>query len=52
MYTLADKTPAVAAVTTAVVLPNTGVSSNVVTLAAAVLVGLATWGVFYVRANR
>lgn len=52
MYQLGDKTPIAAGITTAVVLPNTGVSSNVVTLAAAVFVGLATWGVLYVRANR
>jgi LPXTG-motif cell wall-anchored protein len=52
MYTLGDKTPIAAGVVTAVVLPNTGVSSNVVTLAAAVFVGLAVWGVMYARANR
>jgi len=45
-------TPVVAAATTAVVLPNTGVASNVVTLAIAVFVGLLTWGVTYARANR
>lgn len=53
MYVLGDVTPPVAAVTTAVVLPNTGiVTNNVVSLAAAVLVGLVTWGVVYARANR
>lgn len=53
MYVLGDVTPVAAAVTTAVVLPNTGVASNnVVTLAAAVFVGLLTWGVMYARANR
>lgn len=53
MYTLSDVTPPVAAVTTAVVLPNTGIVSNgVVSLAVAVVVGLVTWGVLYARANR
>ena len=52
MYTLSDFTPPVAAVTTAVVLPNTGVATNAVALAAAVIVGLLTWGVMYARANR
>lgn len=52
MYTLSDVTPPVAAVTTAVVLPNTGVASNVVSIAVAVVVGLAAWGVMYARANR
>lgn len=52
MYTLGDVTPPAAAVTTAVVLPNTGVASNVVSLAAAVLVGMVVWGVMYARANR
>lgn len=52
MYTSSDVTPAVAAVTTAVVLPNTGVASNAVSLAVAVVVGLAVWGVMYARANR
>ena len=52
MYTLGDATPVVAGVTTAVVLPNTGVVSNVVSLAVAVVVGLVAWGVLYARANR
>lgn len=52
MYTLSDVTPPAAAVTTAVVLPNTGVASNLVSLAVAVLVGMITWGVLYARANR
>jgi LPXTG-motif cell wall-anchored protein len=52
MYTLGYTTPIVAGVATAVVLPNTGVSSNVATLAAAVFVGLISWGVMYARTNR
>ena len=53
MYSLSDVTPPVAAATTAVLLPNTGeVSNSLVTLAAAAAVGLLTWGVLYVRANR
>lgn len=52
MYTLSDATPVVAGVTTAVVLPNTGVASNVVSLAVAVVIGMVVWGVMYARANR
>lgn len=53
MYVLRDVTPPVAAGTTAAVLPNTGVVTNsAVSVAIAVLVGLVTWGVLYVRANR
>lgn len=53
MYVLSDVTPPVAAVTTAVVLPSTGiVNNNVVTIAIALLVGMTTWGVMYARANR
>lgn len=52
MYTLGDATPVVAGATTAVVLPNTGIASNVVSLAIAVVVGMVVWGVLYARANR
>lgn len=52
MYTLSDVTPPAAAVVTAVVLPNTGVASNVVSLALAVVVGMVVWGVMYARTNR
>ena len=52
MYTLGIATPVVSAVTTAVVLPNTGVASNTVSIAIAVIVGLIVWGVAYARANR
>lgn len=53
MYTeVSSVTPVVAGVTTAVVLPNTGVASNVVSLAVAVVVGMVVWGVMYARANR
>lgn len=38
---------------TAKVLPNTGVLTNsAVTIAVAVIAGLAVWGVMYARANR
>jgi LPXTG-motif cell wall-anchored protein len=49
---LSAATPVVATAATAVVLPNTGVSSNIVTLAVAVLAGLVTWGVMYAHTNR
>lgn len=52
MYVLPAVTPVVAATTTAVVLPNTGVANNVVTVAVAVLVGMVAWGVTYARVNR
>ena len=52
MYTLGEVTPVAATVTTAVVLPNTGVASNIVSIAVAVLVGLTVWGVLHARANR
>lgn len=52
MYVLGDVTPPAAAVTTAVILPNTGVSNNIVTIAVAVAVGLLTWGVMYAHSNR
>jgi len=45
-------TPVAATAATAVVLPNTGVGSNIVTVAIAVVVGLVTWGVTYNRVNR
>jgi len=37
---------------TAVVLPNTGVGSSVVTVAVSVLAGLVAWGVTYAQVNR
>lgn len=52
MYTLGEATPVVAGVTTAIILPNTGVASSVVSLAIAVVVGMVVWGVLYARANR
>jgi LPXTG-motif cell wall-anchored protein len=53
MYTLSDVTPVVATGVAAVVLPNTGVvTNNIVAVAAAVVVGMLTWGVMYARANR
>jgi len=51
-HVLGAVTPVAATAATAVVLPNTGVASNIVTLAAAVFAGLLTWGVMYARTNR
>ncbi len=51
-HALSAVTPVVATAATAVILPNTGVGSNIATLAVAVLAGLITWGVMYAHANR
>lgn len=53
MYSNQRVAPVLAATTAGAVLPNTGVvANNAVALAAAVAVGLLTWGVMYARANR
>lgn len=49
---LCATTPAVASTCAAVVLPNTGVGSSVVTFAAAIAAGLAAWGITYAFVNR